>query len=170
MDWFLQHLVGEWSVLAGAPMASFSVAVVLAAVIWMAMNWAYGKSVAGKNSVITDQQTTITNLRAEIADLKAGRCTSSDQSSTVDPDAILQVGRQVGRVQGAEINRSQGEAKFMEILGGPDFNDKADFVYRDMTVRISGMVSFTKGNMLGNRTQRFTGVVCQIVGGPAARS
>jgi hypothetical protein len=124
-------------------------------------------AIATQKTATQALDTSLTNLRAENADLRA-RLAAADAALARgqrprDPNAIFQMGAEVGRVTGAREDRDAKTVTFETIEGG-NFDRAQDFEYRDLTLRVtshkSAMTSFTGR---GVRTE-LTGVEATIVG------
>jgi uncharacterized coiled-coil protein SlyX len=122
---------------------------------------------ATQQSTIQSLDTALTSLRADNADLRA-RLAAADAALARsqrprDPNAIYQMGAEVGRVTGANEDRDAKTVTFETIEGG-NFDRGQEFEYRNLTLRVtshkSAMTSFTGR---GVRTE-MTGVQATIVG------
>jgi peptidoglycan hydrolase CwlO-like protein len=122
---------------------------------------------ATQQSTIQSLDTALNSLRADNADLRA-RLAAADAALARgqrprDPNAIFQMGAEVGRVTGAQEDRDAKTVTFASIEGG-NFDRGQEFEYRDLTLRVtshkSAMTSFTGR---GVRTE-MTGVQAAIVG------
>jgi septal ring factor EnvC (AmiA/AmiB activator) len=118
-----------------------------------------------KNAIQT-LDTSLANLRAENADLRTRLATAdatvARSQRPRDPDAIFQMGAEVGRVAGAQEDRASSTVTFETIEGG-NFDREKEFEYRDLTLLVkshkSALTSFTGR---GVRTE-LTGVEATIV-------
>jgi hypothetical protein len=122
---------------------------------------------ATQQSTIQSLDTALNSLRADNADLRA-RLAAADAALARgqrprDPNAIFQMGAEVGRVTGAREDRDAKTVTFDSIEGG-NFDRGQEFEYRDLTLRVtshkSALTSFTGR---GVRTE-LTGVQTTIVG------
>jgi small-conductance mechanosensitive channel len=122
---------------------------------------------ATQQSTIQSLDTALNSLRADNADLRA-RLAAADAALARgqrprDPNAIFQMGAEVGRVTGAREDRDARTVTFESIEGG-NFDRGQEFEYRDLTLRVtshkSALTSFTGR---GVRTE-MTGVQTTIVG------
>ena len=114
----------------------------------------------------------LTTLRAENADLRARLAAAESRVATAEaaisksqqrnPDAIYQLGAEVGRVAGASEDRAASTVTFEAIDGG-NFDRGKEFDWRDLTLMVKShkgaMTSFTGR---GVQTQ-LTGVEATIV-------
>src|SRR5438105_4086983 len=117
--WVMDHAQEEWRVVTEAPGMVVVAALVIGAILFGVFTWAYQSVVAQKDAAISGQQTTITNLnstisnlRSEIVDLNAKLAAKpaqpQDQAAFErqnNPDGIFQLGKLVGRGQGAQEDR-----------------------------------------------------------------
>ncbi len=155
----------------GVALLLLAVAVVVGGITYGVASWQYRSVVELKDAIASAQATTrnfdagLASLRAENADLRA-RLTTAEaavaRSQRRDPDAIYQLGAEVGRVAGAREDRASSMVTFESIDGG-SFDGGKEFEYRDLTLVVknqqSAMTSFTGR---GVQTQ-LTGVEATIV-------
>jgi uncharacterized coiled-coil protein SlyX len=160
-----------------------AVAVIVGGVAYGLVSW-QKRSVTELKDAIAGQQKTIDDLNASLTKLRtdntAGlaklRADHDELRSRLakaeaqiaqgkpprDPDAIYQMGAEVGRVTGAREDRASSTVTFESIEGG-NFDREKEFEYRDLTLLVkshkSALTSFT-----GRGVQtRLTGVVATIV-------
>jgi regulator of replication initiation timing len=173
----------------GVALLLLAFAVIVGGVIYGLASWQY-RSLAELKDAIAKQQATIqnvdaslaklreensaslTSLRTENADLRSrlaaaeSRVTTSEaafaQSQRRDPDAIYQLGVEVGRVTGASEDRAASTITFDSIEGG-NFDRGKEFDYRDLTLMVkSHQGAMTSITGRGVQTQ-LTGVEATIV-------
>jgi hypothetical protein len=166
----------------GVALLLLAVAVIAGGVAYGVASWQQ-RSVAEFKDAIASAQTTVQNVNASLAKLReennAGlaslRAENADLRSRLamaeaaiaksqrrDPDAIYQMGAEVGRVTGANEDRASSTVTFESIEGG-NFDRAKEFDYRDLTLVVKSqkgaMTSFTGR---GVQTQ-LTGVEAAIV-------
>ena len=166
----------------GVALLLLAVAVIAGGLAYGVASWQY-RGVAEFKDAIAGQQKTIDNLSASLADVRAENNASLDKlraenaelrsrmaaaeaaigrSQKRDPDAIYQMGAEVGRVTGAREDRAASTVTFESIEAG-NFDREKEFDYRDLTLVVkshkSALTSFTGR---GVQTQ-LTGVEASIV-------
>ena len=164
----------------GVALLLLAVAVIAGGIAYGVAAWQNG-GVAELKDAIASQQKTIDNfnasltsvraessanldkLRAENDDLRS-RLTKAEAAITQrrDPDAIYQMGAEVGRVTGAREDRAASTVTFESIEGG-NFDRAREFEYRDLTLMVKSQKSaLTSLTGRGVQTQ-LTGVLATIV-------
>ena len=123
-------------------------------------------------SLRAENSASLDKLRAENADLRTRLATAESRVSTAEaaisksqqrnPDAIYQLGAEVGRVTGAREDRAASTVTFKSIDGG-NFDRGKEFDYRDLTLMVkSHQGASTSFTGRGVQTQ-LTGVEATIV-------
>jgi len=100
---------------------------IVGGIIYGLASWQYRNiielkdAIARQHATIQNVDASLASLRAENADLRARLATSESaiaQSQRRDPDAIYQLGVEVGRVTGASEDRAASTVTFESIEGG----------------------------------------------------
>jgi outer membrane murein-binding lipoprotein Lpp len=148
-----------------------AVAVIAGGLAYGVVSWQYRSMIELKDA-IASQQTAIQTMNASLDKLRADNAelrsriaaaeAAISKSARREPDAIYQMGAEVGRVTGAREDRASSTVTFESIEGG-NFDRAKEFEYRDLTLIVkshkSALTSFTGR---GVQTQ-LTGVVAAIV-------
>lgn len=166
----------------GVVLLLLAVAIIAGGVAYGVAAWQNG-GVAELKDAIASQQKTIDNFNASLTSVRAENSANLDKlraendelrsrlakaeaaiakTQRRDPDAIYQMGAEVGRVTGAREDRAASTVTFESIEGG-NFDRAKEFEYRDLTLVVkshkSALTSFTGR---GVQTQ-LTGVLATIV-------
>jgi hypothetical protein len=178
-----KHTRVAWRVINEARHAPLIAAVIISGIIISGIlgavfSWLYQAAMIQKDEAINTQQITITNLNSMMEDLRAENArlrskisaTSAHSIETPknsprrDPDAIFQLGTQVGKVTGTEVYRENSTVMFKSIFSRGNFNPNDYFEYRDLVLHIKNMGHSMSGKLLGEKIKQYINVECLIAG------
>ncbi|WP_442756247.1 hypothetical protein ACNHKD_06430 [Methylocystis sp. JAN1] len=80
-----------------------------------------------------------------------------------DPRGVYQFDRQVGAMEGAEVDEAKGVVYFQAIRETAKFNTAADFRYNGYVLHISSVEASSEMAVEGKEERRLTSVYCLIV-------
>jgi hypothetical protein len=146
LDDFVKYILGEWRMIAQAPV-SFSVAVLVAgAIIWWAMSWGYGRETSLLSQRVADYQDKLKGASPDQAANEIARLSAeidSLKSPPRDDNSVYQKGKRIGAVAGVKIDAQNKVVTFGTVTIGGELDEATNVEFRDL------ILSFIKSDAVG---------------------
>jgi hypothetical protein len=155
-DW-LSALRHDWAAMSAAPV-SLTVAIVLSvAVTWAAAHWFYSAALGGRHAEIVQLDARLSAYRDALggADPEQARSLRDElaaakqqlaalQSPEREPNAVYQNGRQIGVVDGVEIDAANTSVGFQRMTLDHPLDQATNLEFRDLVIGLRGYAAVSR--------------------------